>query len=79
VVQILAPPFAPSLAYSLKINYHNLWWIKYSFSRKRQAFKLESDDQFFMALLNMANAIVKYCEDHGQGTPEGMGEIALAA
>jgi rhamnulokinase len=46
---------------------------------KGQAFRVEPDDPVFMAPLNMADAIVKYCEDHGQGTPEGIGEIALAA
>lgn len=42
-------------------------------------FKVDPNDSSFMAPLNMADAMVEYCQKTGQGTPEGIGEIALAA
>lgn len=41
-------------------------------------FIIDPNDSSFLAPLNMAEAIVKYCEEKGQGTPEGLGEIAMA-
>jgi rhamnulokinase len=42
-------------------------------------FVIDPNDEVFMAPYNMCEAIQNYCEKHGQGTPEGLGEIAMAA
>lgn len=45
---------------------------------KNKHFIIDPNDSSFLAPLNMAEAIVKYCVEKGQGTPEGLGEIAIA-
>lgn len=47
-------------------------------SAKNKHFIIDPNDSSFLAPLNMAEAIVKYCKEKGQGTPEGLGEIAMA-
>lgn len=43
------------------------------------SFKVNPDDKSFIAPLNMCDAIISYCKNTGQGIPNGIGEIALAA
>ncbi len=45
---------------------------------KRQDFVIDPKDPRFTAPLNMMKEIVSYCEEKGQGTPEGLGEMAMA-
>ncbi|MCM8710017.1 rhamnulokinase [Clostridium sp. SYSU_GA19001] len=45
---------------------------------KNKHFIIEPNDSRFTAPLNMAEAIIEYCREKGQGTPEGLGEIAMA-
>lgn len=42
-------------------------------------FAIDPNDSSFIAPMNMAEAIRNYCRDKGQGTPEDLGEIAIAA
>ncbi len=42
-------------------------------------FKIEPNDPSLILPLNMVDTIINYCEEHGQGKPNGIGEIALAA
>lgn len=52
--------------------------IKASREAKRQDFIIDPNDQRFTAPYNMMQEVISYCEQHGQGTPEGLGEIAMA-
>ncbi len=52
--------------------------IKASREAKRQDFMIDPNDQRFTAPYNMMKEVIAYCEEHGQGTPEGIGEIAMA-
>jgi len=52
--------------------------IKASREAKRQDFIIDPNDQRFTAPYNMMKEVIAYCEEHGQGTPEGLGEIAMA-
>lgn len=45
---------------------------------KRQDFMIDPKDPRFTAPLNMMKEIVSYCEEKGQGKPEGLGEMAMA-
>ena len=42
-------------------------------------FRIDPDEDVFTAPLNMLTAVQDYCEKHGQGRPETVGEIAVAA
>lgn len=46
---------------------------------ERKHYVIDPNAEDFMAPLNMAQAIQDYCERLGQGRPEGLGEIAIAA
>ena len=46
---------------------------------ERNYFTIDPNDKVFMAPYNMCEAIQSYCENNGQGTPESLGEIAMAA
>lgn len=52
--------------------------IKASREAKRQDFMIDPNDPRFTAPYNMMKEVIAYCEEHGQGTPEGLGEIAMA-
>lgn len=52
--------------------------IKASRTAKRQDFVIDPNDARFTAPYNMMKEVIGYCEEHGQGTPEGLGEIAMA-
>lgn len=52
--------------------------IKASREAKRQDFIIDPNDQRFTAPYNMMKEVIAYCEEHGQGTPNGLGEIAMA-
>lgn len=52
--------------------------IKASREAKRQDFIIDPNDARFTAPYNMMKEVIGYCQDHGQGTPEGLGEIAMA-
>ena len=52
--------------------------IKASREAKRQDFRINPNDARFTAPYNMMKEVIGYCEEHGQGTPEGLGEIAMA-
>jgi rhamnulokinase len=52
--------------------------IKASREAKRQDFIIDPNDHRFTAPYNMMNEVIAYCEEHGQGTPDGLGEIAMA-
>lgn len=45
---------------------------------KNQDFIIDPNDARFTAPYNMMKEVIAYCEEHGQGTPEGLGEIAMA-
>ncbi|MFA9376460.1 MAG: rhamnulokinase family protein [Lachnotalea sp.] len=45
---------------------------------RNQNFIIDPNDQRFTAPFNMMQEVISYCEEHGQGTPEGLGEIAMA-
>lgn len=49
-------------------------------SRKaeRQDFVINPNDARFTAPINMMKEVIAYCEETGQGTPNGLGEIAMA-
>lgn len=53
--------------------------IKEAEEAKNKAFIIDPNDDVFMAPLNMVEAIQNYCKEKGQGTPESLGEIAIAA
>lgn len=53
--------------------------INAAVSAKNKKFIVNPNDNKFMSPLNMAEAIKDYCVDSGQGNPEGLGEIAMAA
>ena len=46
---------------------------------RRKDFIIDPDEDVFTAPMDMVKAVQEYCEAHGQGRPETMGEIALAA
>ncbi len=48
-------------------------------SAERKDFMIDPDDPRFTAPMDMVKAVVSYCEEHGQGTPASIGEIAMAA
>jgi len=52
--------------------------IKASKEAKRKDFIINPNDPRFTAPYNMMKEVIGYCEEHGQGTPEGLGEIAMA-
>ncbi|KAB1437520.1 rhamnulokinase [Candidatus Galacturonibacter soehngenii] len=52
--------------------------IKASREAKRKDFIIDPNDQRFTAPYNMMNEVIAYCEENGQGKPEGLGEIAMA-
>lgn len=45
----------------------------------RKDFMIDPDDPRFSAPMDMVKEVVGYCEEHGQGKPETIGEIAIAA
>ena len=47
-------------------------------SAKRRDFLIDPKDPRFTAPLNMMKEIIAYCEEKGQGCPEGLGEMAMA-
>ncbi len=52
--------------------------IKAARGAKRKDFIIDPKDTRFTAPLNMMKEIVAYCEEKGQGRPEGLGEMAMA-
>ena len=52
--------------------------IKASREAARQDFIIDPNDPRFTAPYNMMKEVIAYCEETGQGTPEGLGEIAMA-
>ena len=52
--------------------------IAASKAAKRKDFIIDPNDARFTAPYNMMNEVIAYCEEHGQGTPKGLGEIAMA-
>lgn len=52
--------------------------IAASRAAKRQDFIINPNDPRFTAPINMMKEVIGYCEETGQGTPEGLGEIAMA-
>jgi rhamnulokinase len=52
--------------------------IKSAAAAKGCGFVIDPNDPIFNAPHNMAEAIQSYCEDKGQGRPEGLGETAMA-
>ncbi len=48
-------------------------------SAQRRHFTIDPDEECFAAPMNMVKAVQDYCEAHGQGRPETIGEIAMAA
>lgn len=52
--------------------------IKASKEAKNKNFIIDPNDSRFTAPYNMMKEVIGYCEEHGQGTPEGLGEIAMA-
>lgn len=53
--------------------------IREAKAAENKHFVIDPNDEVFMAPYNMADAIQSYCKAKGQGTPEGLGEIAMAA
>ena len=51
--------------------------IKASKEAKRKDFIINPNDPRFTAPYNMMKEVIGDCEEHGQGTPEGLGEIAM--
>ena len=45
---------------------------------ERNDFMIDPDDPRFSAPMDMVKEVVGYCAEHGQGTPETIGEIAMA-
>lgn len=52
--------------------------IKASKEAVRKDFVIDPNDQRFTAPFNMMKEVISYCEEQGQGTPSGLGEIAMA-
>lgn len=52
--------------------------IKASKEAKNKNFVIDPNDARFNAPYNMMKEVIGYCEENGQGTPEGLGEIAMA-
>lgn len=52
--------------------------IKASREAERKDFCIDPNDPRFTAPYNMMKEVIGYCEEHGQGTPKGLGEIAMA-
>ena len=52
--------------------------IREARAAKRQDFTINPKDPRFTAPLNMMKEISGYCRETGQGTPEGLGEMAMA-
>ena len=52
--------------------------IAASKAAERKDFIIDPNDARFTAPYNMMNEVIAYCEEHGQGTPKGLGEIAMA-
>lgn len=52
--------------------------IKAAEDAQNKSFIINPNEQLFMVPLNMADAIKQYCMESGQGTPQGLGEIAIA-
>lgn len=52
--------------------------IKASREAARQDFIIDPNDARFTAPYNMMKEVIGYCEEKGQGTPKGLGEIAMA-
>ena len=52
--------------------------IKASREAERKDFAIDPNDPRFTAPYNMMKEVIAYCEEHGQGTPNGLGEIAMA-
>ena len=52
--------------------------IKASREAKNKEFFIDPNDARFTAPYNMMEEVIGYCEEHGQGRPEGLGEIAMA-
>lgn len=48
-------------------------------SAERRHFTIDPDEDVFTAPMDMVKTVRDYCEAHGQGRPETMGEIAMAA
>ena len=46
---------------------------------EKQDYTIDPDEDVFTAPMNMVTAVQDYCEKHGQGRPETIGEIAVAA
>ena len=52
--------------------------IKAAREAKKQDYVINPNDPRFTAPYNMMKEVIGYCEEHGQGTPDGLGEIAMA-
>lgn len=52
--------------------------IRASKEAENKDFIIDPNDQRFTAPYNMMKEVIAYCEEHGQGTPKGLGEIAMA-
>ena len=52
--------------------------IKAAKAAKNNSFIIDPNDDAFMAPLNIVEEIKNYCTKNGQGTPSGLGEIAIA-
>ncbi len=52
--------------------------IKASREAENKSFCIDPNDPRFTAPYNMMEEVIGYCQEHGQGTPKGLGEIAMA-
>lgn len=52
--------------------------IKAAKEAENKDFIIDPNDARFTAPYNMMKEVIAYCEEHGQGTPKGLGEIAMA-
>lgn len=52
--------------------------IREAKAAKNKNFRIDPNDARFTAPYSMMKEVVAYCEQKGQGTPEGLGEIAMA-
>jgi rhamnulokinase len=52
--------------------------IKAARSKKNNSFIIDPNDRAFIAPLNIVEEIKNYCAKNGQGTPESLGEVAIA-
>ena len=52
--------------------------IRASRAAKKQDYTINPNDPRFTAPYNMMREVIAYCEETGQGRPEGLGEIAMA-